>query len=56
MTVRLVAQCLNQLRYRVPPYDNVQVSFNVHGSVHGKNILIYSHQDATLHNVPATCR
>ena len=25
--------------------------FNVHGSVHRKNILIYSQQDATLHSL-----
>jgi len=26
-------------------------SFNVHGSVHRKNILIYAQQDATLHSL-----
>ena len=25
--------------------------FNVHGSVHRKNILIYIHKDATLHSL-----
>jgi hypothetical protein len=31
---------------------NVQgVSFNVHGSVHRKNILIYIQQDANLHSL-----
>jgi len=27
------------------------VEFNVHGSVHRKNILIYIQQDATLHSL-----
>jgi hypothetical protein len=29
--------------------STVQKGFNVHGSVHSKNILIYIQQDATLH-------
>jgi hypothetical protein len=28
-----------------------QVKFNVHGSVHRKNIAIYIQQDATLHSL-----
>jgi len=27
------------------------VAFNVHGSVHRKNILVYIQQDATLHSL-----
>jgi hypothetical protein len=34
------------LRYSFPAS-----SFNVHGSVHRKNILIYVQQDATLHSL-----
>ena len=29
----------------------IQLDFNVHGSVHRKNILIYIQQDATLHSL-----
>jgi hypothetical protein len=29
---------------------NVSDAFNIHGSVHRKNILIYIQQDAMLHN------
>jgi hypothetical protein len=29
----------------------MNLTFNVHGSVHRKNILIYSQTDATLHNL-----
>jgi hypothetical protein len=28
-----------------------EIKFNVHGSVHSKNVLIYIQQDATLHNL-----
>jgi len=31
--------------------ENVLKDFNVHGSVHRKNILIYVQQDATLHSL-----
>jgi hypothetical protein len=33
-------------RYEIP-----KTEFNVHGSVHRKNILIYIQQDATLHSL-----
>jgi hypothetical protein len=29
----------------------ILIGFNVHGSVHRKNILIYIQQDATLHGL-----
>jgi len=32
-------------------FIKVQFVFNVHGSVHPKNILIYIQQDATLHSL-----
>jgi len=31
--------------------QNIAWEFNVHGSVHRKNILIYIQQDATLHSL-----
>jgi hypothetical protein len=30
--------------------NNILMLFNVYGSVHRNNILIYIHQDATLHS------
>jgi len=30
---------------------NMEIQFNVHGSVHGKHILKYVQQDATLHSL-----
>jgi hypothetical protein len=32
-------------------FCNAVILFNVHGSVHRKNILIYVQQDATLHSL-----
>ena len=31
--------------------ENMLYYFNIHGSVHRKNILIYIQQDATLHSL-----
>ena len=33
------------------PQDTLTPVFNIHGSVHPKNILIYIQQDATLHSL-----
>ena len=32
-----------------------KLGFNIHGSVHRKNILIYIQQDATLHSLSGNC-
>jgi len=45
-TVCLITQCFNMAWWNV---RNQQV-FNVHGSVHRNNILIYIQQDAMLHS------
>ena len=37
--------------FYIVPRHKVQQGFNVHGSVHPKNILIYIQQDATLHSL-----
>jgi len=42
-TFRLVAPCLNQLRHRVPPYDNVYGRINV-GTLTGTPALVFPGQ------------
>ena len=39
------------MRYKRAFEDNIKIKFNVHGSVHRENILIYVQQDATLHSI-----
>jgi hypothetical protein len=39
------------MRTHVTFFSNLIHQFNVHGSVHRNNILIYIQQDATLHGL-----
>ena len=39
--------CIINVKY----YATIWYKFNVHGSLHRKNILIYIQQDATLHSL-----
>ena len=49
-----VGQFLHKIQHAVNYaiiLGNIKAVFNVHGSVHRKNMLVYIQQDATLHSL-----
>jgi len=51
MLLLILYGCEKQSRVTIELNRQVDREFNVHGSVHRNNILIYIQQDATLHNL-----